>query len=262
MQCSSLRVAVVCLGLPACGSAGDWVVETWGEAYIEEEIPADAFADGCAVTYDTFLVSMAAVELLDGNGEVVGELTPPRVFDLTAPGPTPVGSVTVPADHYSHVRLVVSPEPGAEADTGSAEDLAALLDAGASVLADGTLSCDGDQAHFRWTFDASTTYDCEPPDLTIPNGGADDTQLTIHGDHLWYDHLVADDAGLRGREILAADGDGDGEITLEELETVSIPSLGFGVGEFSDVVTLRDFVEHLTQTLGHIDGEGECRVEL
>jgi hypothetical protein len=263
-----LRRAVVCLavpaclGLPACSGTGSWVVETWGEDYIEREIPAEAFADGCTVFYDTFLVSMAQRQLLDGDGDVVGALDPARVYDLTAPGPVAMGTVDVAADHYSHVRLVVAPDPDAEADTADAADLDALLDAGASVLVDGVIGCDGDQAHFRWTFDAETTYDCEPPDLTIPAGGEDDTQLTIHGDHLWYDGLENADAGLRGREKLDADADGDGEITLDELDAVSIPALGYEVGEYGDVATLRDFLSHLTQTLGHIDGEGECRVSL
>jgi hypothetical protein len=34
------------------------------------------------------------------------------------------------------------------------------------------------------------------------------------------------------------------------------------VGQYSDVTTLADFVGFLTQTLGHVDGEGHCQVDL
>ncbi|MEZ4235554.1 MAG: hypothetical protein R3F59_05200 [Myxococcota bacterium] len=238
----TLRGVVVCLALSGCSSTGEWVVQTWGEAYIEQEIPADVFADGCAVTYDAFEVSTTAVQLVDGDGTVVGEL-PSAVYDLTEPGPVPMGRVAVPADHYSDVQLIVAPD-----------------DAGSSVRVDGTLACGGDQAHFAWAFDPSTTYACEPTDLTVPPGGEDTTEITIHGDHLWYDGLEAADAEVRGRAVLDADTDGDGEITLEELDAVSIPALGYTVGEYSDVLTLRQFVSHLSRTIGHVDGEGECRV--
>ena len=98
--------------------------------------------------------------------------------------------------------------------------------------------------------------------LTIPAGGEDTTQITIHGDHLFYDGLEDPDAAVRGRAVLEADADDDGEITLAELEAVSIPALGYAVGQHSDVLTLRDFIGHLTRTIGHVDGEGECRVDL
>ncbi len=54
------------------------------------------------------------------------------------------------------------------------------------------------------------------------------------------------------------DGDGDGQVTLAELEAVDIAPLGYTVGKFGEVRDLRQFVTHLTTTLGHIDGEGHC----
>ena len=254
---------VVCLGLGACaagGAEGEWVVETWGESYIEEEVPSEVFADGCSVVYDTFLVSMGPVALVDGGGSAVADLGPAQVFDLASPGPTPMGSVPVPPDHYSAVRVRVAPDAAATDGSATDDPVAELLAAGASVLVAGDLSCDASTVRFRWSFDASTTYLCEPTDLTIPAGGSDATQLTIHGDHLFYDGLENDDAVVRGQAVIDADGDGDGEVTLVELDAVSIPALGYDVGEYGDVLTLRAFVSHLTRTLVHVDGEGECRI--
>lgn len=258
----SCRKIVICLGLSACGAGdGEWVVETWGEEYIEQGLPSEIFDDGCSVVYDTFLVSMGHRALIDGSGTEVGDLGPAQVFDLVVPGPVPMGAVAVPADHYSSVSLVIAPDPDATAGSATDAQTAEIVAADASVLVDGELTCGTRAVHFRWAFDASTTYDCEPTDLTIPAGGADGTQITIHGDHLFYDGLENADAVVRGQAVVDADGDGDGEVTLAELDAVSIPALGYDVGEYSDVLTLRAFVSHLTRTIGHIDGEGECRVD-
>jgi hypothetical protein len=224
--------------LAACGGQGDWAVLTWGEDYIERQIPAEAFEDGCSASFDTFSVSFARRELLDGNGEVAGELATGEAHDLTVPGPVSMGTVSVLADHYSRVLVEVD-----------------------SVQVEGTLACGGTDKHFRWAFDEPTVYDCAPEDLTIPAGGEDHTELTVHGDHLFYDGLENTDAAVRGQPLLQADTDEDGEITLAELEAVSIPALGYDVGQYSDVLDLRAFVSHLSRTLVHVDGEGECLVD-
>ena len=49
--------------LTGCGS-GTWTVNTWGEEYIEDTIPAEIFEDGCSVTYESFEVAMSGVALL------------------------------------------------------------------------------------------------------------------------------------------------------------------------------------------------------
>lgn len=257
-----MSIALFGLGfLAGCGGEGTWKVTTWGEDYIETAIPASVFADGCSVQYDEFVVVFEHRQLVDGDGEVVGEIEPAQAYDLTVAGPSDMGETTVPADHYSHVEVVVAPVAEAELGTATADQLAALTDANASVLVDGTLTCGGTGKHFRWTFDESTTYECEPPDLTIASGGSDETQLTIHGDHLFYDGLENADAVVRGEALFNADTNDDGEITLAELGAVSIPALGYEVGEYSDVLTLQQFVSHLSRTIVHIDGEGECRVD-
>lgn len=115
---------------------------------------------------------------------------------------------------------------------------------------------------FDWSFDTDTTYNCEPEDLTIPAGGEDGTELTIHGDHLFYDGLENPDAEVRGAAIADADADADGVVTQAELDLVQVATLGYEVGQYSEVTTLGDFVSFLTRTLGHVDGEGHCQVDL
>lgn len=257
--------ALISLGsslLAGCGD-GVWAVTTWGEEYIEQEIPAEIFEDGCSATYDTFLVNIAGAALLDGDGKSSGALGSAQVFDMTQPGPHPVGEVAAPATHYDTAEFRVAPASGAEvAGNATGDQTAEMISAGASVLVAGTLTCSAGAVTFRWVFQTDTTYRCEPDDLTLPAGGEDTTQLTIHGDHLFYDGLENPDAVVRGEAIVAADSDGDGAVTMEELSAVSVSGLGYQVGQYSDVSDLGAFVTFLTQTLGHVDGEGHCQVDL
>lgn len=230
------------LGLAACGS-GEWRVEIWGEEYIEEGIPAADFADGCSATFDRFSVNVAEAALLDGNGEVVGQTGVGR-FDLTSPGPQEVGTVAVPAGTYTTARFVIAPEGGS------------------AIEASGTLTCGGESVTFDGSFATETTYACGLDALTIPADGTATTQLTIHGDHLFYDGLDNPDAEVRGQALVDADTDGDGAVTMAELEAVDVAPLGYSVGQYSDVTDLGAFTTFLMGTLGHVDGEGHCQVDL
>ena len=65
---------------------------------------------------------------------------------------------------------------------------------------------------------------------------------------------------LRFAEFAAADEDADGTVTTEELAAHDITALpNYGVGSL-DIDDLQGFVDHMTTTLGHIDGERHCHV--
>jgi hypothetical protein len=251
---------VAVLAMTGCAGSGTWAVETWGEEYIEEAIPAADVADGYEIVFDQFLVSLGDVTLVDGNGEAAAAIDGQQIFDLTQVGPHPVGDADATATHYDRVDMVIAPAIAAAAGNVGEDDLARMNNAGLSVAAQGTASLGADSFTFAWDFDTETHYVCEP-DLTLPEGGEGSTQLTIHGDHLFYDDLYDPDAAVTFTEIAAADADGDGDVTRTELEAVDVAQTGYGVGPYSEVTDLWAFVEHLTRTLGHIDGEGHCQVD-
>lgn len=225
--------------LAACGQ-GEWVVTTWGEDFIEQGIPAAEFEDGCAATFDRFVVSITEASLLDGDGDVVASVEG-GLFDLTEGGTQEVGATSVKPGHYASARFRISGPSAIEAA--------------------GELTCGADAIRFDWTFNTDTTYLCEP-DITVASGGSVTTELTIHADHFFYDGLADPDAALRGQAIVNADANGDGEVTLAELDAVPVAPLGYSVGHFGEVTTLGAFIAVLTDTLGHVDGEGHCLVSL
>jgi hypothetical protein len=243
--------------LVGCAPA-TWSLETWGEAFIEEGLPAEEFVDGCSATFDHFLVTVANPGLVGGSGEAVSDLPAETVWDLVGAGPHAIGASEVPATTYSRVDVTVGPaSAAAAAGNATADQVAQLVDGGWSIHVAGELTCGARSAAFAWGFDTETTYRCEP-ELTLAAGGQGSTEFTVHGDHLFYDALEDPEAGLRGEALLDAD-DGDGDLTQAELAAVALAPLGdYDVGGFSEVTDLAAFVEHQTTSVGHVDGEGHC----
>jgi hypothetical protein len=236
------------LGLAACGGEGTWEAEIWGEDYIEAGIPAEVFADGCAATFDRFDLRVAAAQIEGGEAG-------PLAVDLTAPGPQPLASVEVPAGLYDEVQFTMAPGD-AEGGVG-----AGLADLGASLVVEGALSCPGGAVDFAWAFDTAVTWACAPDGLNIGKGGAGRSQLTVHGDHLFYNGLEDPEALVVGEAMVAADSDGDGDLTQVELQAAALAPLGYTVGSHGEVSDLWAFLEVQTRSLGHIDGEGHCAVK-
>lgn len=247
--------------LVACGGTATWDVTTWGEEYIEDAIPSTEFADGCSMSFTRFLVTVESVDLIDGDGSSAASISGPMVFDLSSTGPHAVESVEVPTGTYDTVRYRLAPVTGTVMG-GNIDDAAAqaFADSGASYDIAGSLTCGASTKTFDLEYATGATYDCEAENLTFASDGARSTELTVHGDHLFYDGLTDPESEVRGQAIHDADSDGDGVITHAELAAVSVAALGYQVGPFAEVTDLDAFVAGLTQTVGHIDGEGHCDV--
>jgi hypothetical protein len=273
-------VCRIILGLSAALTTGACVeapgglrLTTWGEAFIEQGIPAaggpdeEGFVDGHAMRYDTFLVVLGELRVEDAEGDVAAERAESRVFDLTRPGPHAVVRLEdVPAGRWSGISARIAPDPAAVAGNATPAQLEEVRTRGASVIARGTLTTtSGAALRFDWAFDTATRYeDCTDadgdPGVVVPSGGVVEAQLTVHGDHLFYDDLQSPEARLRGWAIAGADADRDGVVELQELARVGIDGLtGYGTGGDGEVDELGAFVRALTRTLVHFQGEGHCR---
>jgi hypothetical protein len=266
-------LGAVVLGLTACGEgSGDVVFTTYGEDYIEKEIPASAFEDGWSVRFTKFLVTLGELKVGGGGNNVAAASARAQVYDVHRPGPVEVARFTgLSAKDWREVSYAIAPSADATAGNASAEDLAKLKEGGFAVYVEGAAVKGEETKRFGWGFTQNTLYEhCESTDkgegLTVPDGGAETVQLTIHGDHLFFDDLQSPDAKMRFDAFAAADVEGgltgpNGEITLEELALVDLTSLPpgtYGTGGAGNVRNLRDFVNALARTLGHYQGEGEC----
>jgi hypothetical protein len=252
-MCSPLSFLSLVLLFIFCGCrpVGDVTLTTWGEDFIEQGIPATVFEDGYSVRYTKFLVVIKDFTMATQTGVQGPTQSAPQMVDLTQPGPLELGNFTdVDALKYDRVSYGIGPSS----------------DEPKSVQLEGTLSKGTESKHFAWSFTLDTHYSqCSNPDfgegVTVPNGGSETVELTIHGDHLWYDDLASPDAKVRGTAIANADANSDGEITQAELTAVQLTTLPidqYGTGTVGNVKTLNDFVTALVRTLGHFRGEGEC----
>ena len=235
-------------------------VRIYGEELIEVGIPADVFVDGWALRYEKFLVSVGEVEAQrDG---VEGGLSEPnyQVFDLTRPSEGAgqrVASEPVVDGRYDATQFVIGPAADALAGNASAADLETMRAGGYSLYAAGQATKGDVTMRFAWGFATRTRYTaCES--LAEVGGAPARIELTIHGDHLFYDDLFSSTPNISFDLVANADADGDGEVTQAELLAVDLrPLANYQVGS-TDIVDLWHFIEQKTTTVGHIDGEGHC----
>lgn len=250
---------------------------TWGEEYIEEGLPSSAFLDAWSVKYSKFLVVYNHVTIADDDGVVVAKLDHPLVFDMTqkAKGkPKTLASFELEAKAWPNVSYQVGPitndaEPG---DLATAADVTLLQAEQASVHVEGTAaSPSGVQKTFHWSFSPATLFEgChgtqdgkEVEGVLVTNGGTQEVELTVHGDHMFYDDLQSEEGGPRFQAFADADANGDGEVTLAEMDQVRLYTIPaekgtYGTGALGNVDTLGQYVRTLARTIGHYRGEGSC----
>lgn len=250
--------------LLACDTARDeaLAVRIWGEAYIEAGLPAEIFSDGWSVRYEKFLVSVGGVAVAEKGSAPGLSVTGFQVFDLTRPSDgagQEVGSDLVPLGRYDDTSFTIAAAAEATAGNATEADLKLMLDGKFSVYVAGTAKKGEASKTFAWGFATHTDYSACESLAEVRGGQPAVVQLTIHGDHLLYDDLFSPTPNVTFELIAAADTDGDGEVTRAELAAVDLrPLANYQVGS-TDITDLWHFIEHLTTTIGHIDGEGHCK---
>jgi hypothetical protein len=251
--------------LPACDNNGEGTLflKIWGEDYIETGIPAAEFADGYAINYSKFLVNIKNISI-----EGAFDAPASKVWNIHLPSPSPEGKLimsdTVDAGSYDHTSyLIARADSATVSGNASPADLKLMKDNGYAVYVQGTATApDGTQKSFAWGFSNNTKYDPCESDAEVKDGGSDFIQITIHGDHLFYDSTTSADAQLRFAEIASADADNNGIITKEELLAFKLAALPHhDVGNLP-IDNMWDYISHQSTTIGHIDGENHCHMTI
>lgn len=259
---AALAALMGVLGLLSTGcndeaAQGRLAVTIYGEEYIEDRIPAADMIDGWEVTFSKFLVAVGGVEA-DGTPLEGG-----YVFDLRqSSGGTGhgVGGVEVEAGVVEILDYTVGPASADATGNASADDVAAMADAGDSIWVAGTAVREDVTMSFQWHFATTTPYVACETAQDVPSDGEATSQITIHADHLFYDDLDSAEPNVAFDLIASADADADGDVTEAELRALDITGQArYQVGS-RDITDLWSFIEAQTETLGHIDGEGHCDV--
>jgi hypothetical protein len=269
-----MKIGLACLALtvlvlPACGgdddgaASGTLSVTVYGEEFIEEGIPADAFVDGWAIDFDRFLVSIGEVTAAVGEDDPSLSDDSYRIFDLAQSSGGEgfeVASGEVDGGGYDHVGFRIAPGTDPAAGNASADDVTLMADGGYALYVEGTATREEEEKTFAWGFAGATRYGhCEG--TAEVDGDTASTQITVHADHLFYDDLVSSEPNVAFDLVAAADdvGDADGDVTQDELAAVDITSEErYQVGNNTEVTDLWAFIDFQVSTVGHIDGEGHC----
>jgi len=272
------------------GSGGEGTISftTWGEEYVEDEIPVDAkdvtgFVDGWTVKYSKFLINFQKLEVADAKGNVAAAMDGALLFDNHAKGVKPIVSFPgIEAKAWTDVSYEIAPVASGTVvdDSATEEDRQMMEDAGYSLYAAGTATKEDVAKTFAWGFVIGTRYErCHSEQdgkdqfgVVVTNNAEVELQLTTHGDHLFYDRLQESPnpaivTSLRFDTLAAADADEDGEITLEELNAADLfvescsdkPVACYDPSGFK-APTQGAFVSSLARTIGHFRGEGECTI--
>lgn len=275
-SCEVLAAFVAALALFGCSqsdSSTPGVVEVaiQGDDHVTSGISSGAFADGWAVKYSWYAVSVADFRIADTRGGVGGEAAGSWVVELASGKYYSLASVVdVQAQPWDRVSFVVRPPASRSERFGLSEaDAQQMAAAGVSVLVDGVASKSGLSKHFRWGFARWTQYNwCEATiggkrvqGIVVAPGGDEIVDLIVHGEHLFYDDLQSHQAVLRFDPIAAADKNGDGEVTLDELDAVKLVEIAvgtYGTGSAVGINTLGDFVTAQAQSVVHYRSNGGC----
>lgn len=233
-----LAASLIVLGASACSSsnegAGTITVTAYGESFIEDGIPASEMDDAWSVDFTRFEVT------IDDVAVAGGELTDLDAVDLTEG-----------TDGHGQELGVVPASVGTHGE-------------GAFVIrrveVEGIAEKDGESKTFNWTFDEAVDYHECANETDVADGENSTFQITVHADHLFYDSLVSSEPGLFFGPLADADENDDGEITRAELAATDIGT--YDPGSEDGIDDLWTWLNALTATLGHVDGEGHCHAEV
>lgn len=259
-----LLLCTACDGADPCTASdtGELAFTIYGEEYIEESVPAEAFVDGWTVTFERFLLHVSELAAKHDVCEDEFRDSTGRLFNLAQGSGGkghPVLTAQVLPGSYSEAEYRLGPaEAGTQLGNASSEDQTLMVDNGWSMYAEGTASRGSEVITFAWGYATDTTYGPCAADALVAEGDIDRVELTIHADHLFYDMLFAEDPNVAFDLIASADADGDGHVTRAELAATSILTQArYQVGS-TGIEDLDAYVSAQTQTLGHINGEGHC----
>jgi hypothetical protein len=276
---------VLTLCLAACGEeTASLTVTVSGEEAAVHGFDAAAFEDGWAIAFDALVVSLSGFELHGADGGDAMLASDPVLVDLHRGDAEAWVFEGVAARRWEDVRYRIAPATSQARDIGEVHPSirARMIDEGLSIYVEATATKGELSRRLEWAFTLDVAHShCAGADgtdgIVVAAGAQNETQITLHWDHLFFDSLALEEAAMRFDAIAAA-ADESGLVTLEALSAQRLADLrgldgGPLVDDSGDPVlydpgstplsepTLRGMIEAVAATVGHLDGEGHCVYE-
>lgn len=244
-----LGSAIASLGLVAslgCSDRGGHEIAIDGDA-VARSGPTDT-DDGWALTIDSMVVVLfhpGLIEQFDWRPTWARDYGV-SVWDVAATeadGDVVIAQ-TVRATEYDGFDFAIMPprDGGYEAEAGNVDDatVEAMVEDQVSLRVTGSATDGMATVGFDWSFAVDRRFRCRLDDatVTVPADGMERSTIEILGGALFQSEAGA----LEFAAIAAADGDGDGNVTLDELGAAG----------------LRETIEARANEVGSVRGGGAC----
>ncbi|MCO4769675.1 MAG: hypothetical protein KDA24_06550 [Deltaproteobacteria bacterium] len=227
--------------LAGCFPNGEWIPTIWGgesidDARAPEEAGVFTTDDGCEVALTSYVVTMRGGALLTPIGTASAVLPGDQLFDLAQPGPHSMASVFLERGGYPEVVAITGPASAdasdndfvgrgqligvdnAESDTNpirgnaDATTRAEMEEAGAAALLRGQLTCGTDTVALNVLLDDEVgLVRCPLGEFDLPGGSFAVSELVSRAEVV-----------LSEIAALPAADDGDGELTMAELDDAGL----------------------------------------
>jgi hypothetical protein len=234
--------------------------------------------DGWAIAYSRFLVVLGDADLSGDDCDAYSESHYNRIFELTHQSTQRVSILYGLGLCHFGFRIATPAWDSIRGEGVTADDETWLrtpgsdahaTDAGVSVRVQGSASRLGVQKSFDWSFRRFISYeDCALPDDAEQGGGvslsgneSSQVDILVRGEALFGGAAREPSVPARFEPFRAADdehGDGNGEITLDELQATPLPAGAMG-GPMIESLGDRIYLQLLPE-IAKFRGTGSCQV--
>lgn len=251
-----------------CSDTASHTIGVVGNAEIRTGLPAASFSDGWSVTFDQFIVVIhhpALIEQTNDDPAWVRRLGV-TVWDVAAEPEADGESFEIykaglRASRYDGFDFQIAPPSASDypAKPGNVESdiVDAMVEDDIAIRMVGTASLAGETLSFDWSFTTDTLYRCA---IDLELGAAEEgtSVIEIGGGRVFANVLGDATPAYEFAAIAAADADGDGIVTLTELDAVALPGSYDPAGE--DVQDLGGFVRAQSRSIGGVIDASECEI--
>ncbi len=291
-SCLSLVSIVLLVGCSDDdGGTGSLTLQISGEEAAQTgfpvpDVPELAFADGWALHFERYLISLGNIRIAGADGEIAWNGDESVLVDLVQGEPLIFQIEGLPARRWERFSYEILPASSASRRVGNLvdADVARMVEGGFNYLITGIATKAGETHHFSWGLTNPTlNHDCvdgsdDSPGVVIRNNADAAYQITLHLDHLFYEQLGDHDGAKMRFDAIAAMAtmvDGVSTIAFDDLEAQRLSDLRDREGEalkdqegqrvfysagsvnIGDA-NLRDYLLAAAKSQGRFNGEGVC----
>ncbi len=276
--------------LCSCGGSiaptGDVVIDLEAEDTITGGLSSgtseDDVIDGWSIAYTEFVATVGHVHLgRTASGAMVSspQLSTVDLRSLPTSGFTLASFTALEATRWDVIGFTTpaTTSTSTRDATVSSTDFDAMSAGGCTFLIAGALTSDTSQTvDFRLCIPAPTDYGpCSTPDgmsgLAVVASATTPANVTIHGDHLWFNSFPAGAESTverRAQWMADCDADHDGHVTEAELRAMPASRVFTTTNHYDlagapsvdghGITSAWDWVRAQMTTVGHFQGEGDC----